>query len=109
MKRKDFLVFVGALILSASLFAEVNKEKQIRDLVFENVEALSADEPRGVYLGDDVYYEWNNTHWEGRKDGSSGNKFPKFDSCRDAGLDGHQVHCTQGSGNCWNGTSCISD
>lgn len=109
MKKKDFLVVVGAFVLSASLFAEVNKEKQIRDLVLENVEALSDNEPVTGYEGNKVYFYWNNQHWEGVKDGSTSNWFPKYDVCRNMGVNGHQVYCEQGDGNCWNGTDCIPD
>ena len=65
MKKKEFLVVLGAFILSASLFAEVNKEKQIRDLVLENVEALSDNEPITGYEGNEVCFEWNGQIWNG--------------------------------------------
>lgn len=110
MRKQELFMLVGAMIFSVSLFVKVNKEKQLRDLSLENVEALTAGElPRGVYEGDDVYFSWNGQHWEGRKNGSSEKKFPKYDYCRDAGTNGHQVYCTEGTGNCWNGTGCISD
>ena len=109
MKTKELFVFMGAVVFSVSVFAKMNKEKQIRDLIFENVEALSENEPVGGYEGDKVYYYWNDQHWEGERDGSTGNWFPEYDTCRLYGLDGHQVHCTQGSGNCWNGKDCIYD
>lgn len=109
MKKKDFLVVVGAFVLSASLFAEVNKEKQIRDLVLENVEALSDNEPITGYEGDEVCFEWNGQIWNGKRDGSTSNWFPQFQWCKYLEASGHQVICAAGSGNCWNGTNCIKD
>ena len=109
MKQRFFLIFV-AVFFAISFFAKINKEKQLCSLALENVEALSSSElPRGDYEGNDVYYGWDGTRWEGNKNGSSEKKFPQFDSCRYDGVDGHQVYCTQGDGNCWNGTDCIPD
>ena len=109
MNKQEFFMLVGALIFSISLFAKANKEKQLSDLALKNVEALSFVEPRGDYTGDDVYYEWDGTHWNGKKDGTVDNWFPEFRTCDHAGSPGHQVVCVAGNGNCWNGTSCIKD
>lgn len=109
MKTKELFVFMGAVVFSVSVFAKMNKEKQIRDLALENIEALAENEPVHGYEGDKVCFDWNGTVWRGEKDGSTSNWFPKYDTCRLYGLDGHQVHCTQGSGNCWIGTDCIYD
>ena len=41
MKTKELFVFMGAVVFSVSVFAKMNKEKQIRDLALENIEALA--------------------------------------------------------------------
>ena len=110
MKTKELFVFVGAAVFSISIFAKMNEEKQIRDLAFENIEALAENEPVHGYDGNIVSFIWNNTNWWGDKTKSTLlNWFPKYDTCRYNGEDGHQVYCTEGDGNCWDGTDCISD
>lgn len=110
MKKKELFILVSVFIFSVAVFAEVNEEKKKRDLVFENVEALAENEPITGYEGEKVSFLWNGTNWWGDKTQSTWlNWFPKYDTCRYDGKDGHQVHCTEGNGNCWDGTDCIPD
>lgn len=109
MRTKGLLVSIGVVTFSMVLFSKAQKEKQIRDLVFENIEALSMDEPVSGTGGNKVYFYWNNQHWEGEKDGSTGTWFPEYRWCDYMGSSGHQVACVAGSGNCWNGTNCKKD
>ena len=114
MKKPKLLgMFVACVAIAATIAVisfKVANERKLTELAMANVEALTAyEDPRGVFEGDNVYFEFNGQHWEGKKDGSKGNWFPQYDDCKNDGNNGHEVYCTNGDGNCWNGTSCIID
>ena len=107
------IIVVVMLVVGMAIsltFVSVQKDKsELSSLVLKNIEALALDEPVGGTSGDQVYYKFNDQHWEGDKNGSStigSNWFPSFELCYFMGNWGGQVVCTKGGGNCWNGTSC---
>lgn len=81
--KKVYLLFVSivTVYLAAISILKVNEDVALLDLAFENVEALALEEAKGVYTGDYVSYIFDGTSWWGNKTNSSGNMFPKYDSC----------------------------
>ena len=78
-------------------------------LALTNLEALANGEggATGTTTGEYVYYDFNGQRWYGVENEGKGKWFPKFDKCYIQGKWGNHVYCIIGSGNCWNGTSCI--
>ena len=78
-------------------------------LALTNLEALAngEGEATGTTTGEYVYYDFNGQRWYGLENEGTGKWFPKFDKCYIQGKWGNHVYCIIGSGNCWNGTSCI--
>ena len=104
------VVMFAVIVTACVTFVTAQKAKWYSPSLFaQSIEALADGEgPVGIYEGDYVSYTFNGQTWWGNPNGN-GNWFPTYDTCRLDGNDGHQVHCTQGDGNCWNGTSCIKD
>ena len=78
-------------------------------LALTNLEALANGEggATGTTTGEYVYYDFNGQRWYGVENEGTGKWFPKFDKFYIQGKWGNHVYCIIGSGNCWNGTSCI--
>ena len=78
-------------------------------LALKNVEALAGNEggATGTTTGEYVYYDFNGQRWYGVMNEGTGNWYPHFLTCYMEPKWGNFVKCETGSGNCWNGTSCI--
>lgn len=104
---KKVIILAVFLVCSAIVGMKMNANLfSSYSLAMDNIEALAQTE--GVPGGDYVSFDFDGTSWWGNPNGTS-NFFPKYDICRDGGKNGHQVYCSKGDGNCWNGTSCIAD
>ena len=75
-------------------------------LALTNLEALANGEggATGTTTGEYVYYDFNGQRWYGVENEGTGKWFR---NSINAIYRGNHVYCIIGSGNCWNGTSCI--
>lgn len=106
MKKIVLLSVIVVCFIATAINMRMNLYSSYSYLALNNIEALADTE--GVTGGDYVSFTFNGQDWHGNPNGKD-NWFPKYDTCRESGKNGHQVHCTKGGGNCWNGTSCIYD
>ena len=106
--KKLYLLIASVVIVASGVVLAVNvRNAKVYELARINLEALTGSE--GVTNGDYVSFHFNNQYWHGTRNEGNGNWFPYFDGCHLNMKDGHQVVCTKGKGNCFNGTTCISD
>ena len=102
--KKSKIVFLLSILSVSALTCIVCAGKS-----FFRLEALANGEggATGTTTGEYVYYDFNGQRWYGVENEGTGKWFPKFDKCYIQGKWGNHVYCIIGSGNCWNGTSCI--
>jgi len=108
------IVMFAVIIASGVTFVFAQQAKLDQSsLLGQNLEALAdGEDPIAGWEGDEVSFYWNNQNWWGKKGEEgwfNGNWFPTYSACQYNGTTGHQVYCTKGDGNCWNGTGCIAD
>lgn len=101
-------------LIAASAFtvkSALQTRRNIDCMARLNIEALSDAEiggpATGVTSGDYVSFNFNGQYWYGNRTEGSFDFFPHYITCTNKNGKGYQVACTQGRGNCWNGTSCI--
>lgn len=107
-KRTIYIIAITAIAICAITVNNARQKAIIEDLAFANIEALTAIEGAvGVTEGDFVSFTFAGKSWWGNPYSTS-NFFPKYGTCQEAsGQKGFQVSCTQGGGDCWNGTNCL--
>ena len=111
--KKSKIVFLLSILSDSALTCIVNVQGNpfsvYGALALTNLEALANGEggATGTTTGEYVYYDFNGQRWYGVENEGTGKWFPKFDKCYIQGKWGNHVYCIIGSGNCWNGTSCI--
>ncbi len=106
MKKIFSTVAIAAALFAGYYAYDVKNNNELINIALINVEALA--ETEGPNSGDRVSFDFNGQSWWGNPHGDY-DWFPKYDDCKYDGIIGHQVYCTKGNGNCWNGTSCIKD
>lgn len=108
MKKKViFAVFLASISIITTIAAIGIENSRLNELAISNLEALT--DPEGIHSGDYVSYDFGGQYWHGKKETGAGNMFPEYINCSIDGYNGHQVYCTSGRGNCWNGTDCLKD
>ena len=95
--KKSKIVFLLSILSVSALTCIVCAGKS-----FFRLWGIGLNEFRGF-----SYYDFNGQRWYGVENEGTGKWFPKFDKCYIQGKWGNHVYCIIGSGNCWNGTSCI--
>lgn len=110
--KKSKIVFLLSILSVSALTCIVCAGKsffRLWGIGLNDLEALAngEGEATGTTTGEYVYYDFNGQRWYGVENEGTGKWFPKFDKCYIQGKWGNHVYCIIGSGNCWNGTSCI--
>ena len=106
---KKFKIIFATVMLSIAIVGGFQVYEHVSltsvdSFLLANVEALTVVEAAtGSTSGQYVSFLWDGTNWNGYPSTTEGDDFPKYDTCRVYGENGHDIECTEGGGNCsWN-------